>query len=244
MSDPEPTKIFYDAECGFCRAATGLVLAWDRRGRLTPVPLQDPAATDLLGGLSELERMASAHLVTPQGERSSGGDAVAPLLDQLPRGSRLAALSRRFPAQCRGAYGFVAGRRDLLIKLVPAAARRAADREIERRAVAPAPSGEAASPPPPTEQRAIPNERESLGPDRAVDPHRVLNTPVGDPDPTEWPDPFDRREDPRDPPDPDGAMFGEEPHPVPGSLSTSEPPASEDPEAEELREKRSRDKLE
>jgi predicted DCC family thiol-disulfide oxidoreductase YuxK len=133
MPSQEPTKIFYDAECGFCRAATGLVLAWDRRGRLRPVPLQDPAAAGLLGGLTELERMASAHLVTPRGERSSGGDAIAPLLDQLPRGARLAALSRRFPGQCRGAYAFVAARRNQLIKVVPAAARRAADRTIERR---------------------------------------------------------------------------------------------------------------
>jgi hypothetical protein len=34
---------------------------------------------------------------------------------------------------------------------------------------------------------------------RDRDPHHALNTPVGDPDPTEWPDPYDRREDPRAP---------------------------------------------
>jgi hypothetical protein len=59
------------------------------------------------------------------------------------------------------------------------------------------------------------------------EPHHVLNNPVGDPDPTEWPDPYDKREDPRDPPDPDG----EEPHPASGSHSTSEPHPSKDPEA-------------
>ena len=64
------------------------------------------------------------------------------------------------------------------------------------------------------------------------DPHHSLNTPVGDPDPTEWPDPYDHRPDPRDPPDPDGAPFGEAPHTVPGSESTSEPHPSQDPEAE------------
>jgi hypothetical protein len=31
------------------------------------------------------------------------------------------------------------------------------------------------------------------------DPHRPLGNPVGDPDPTEWPDPYEEREDPRDP---------------------------------------------
>src|SRR5436309_1902553 len=34
------------------------------------------------------------------------------------------------------------------------------------------------------------------------DPHHVLNNPASDPDPTEWPDPYDKRPDPRDPPNP------------------------------------------
>jgi hypothetical protein len=52
------------------------------------------------------------------------------------------------------------------------------------------------------------------------EPHHVLNNPVKDPDPTEWPDPYDKRE-----------AFGEEPHPSTGARSTSEPHPSEDPEA-------------
>lgn len=74
-------------------------------------------------------------------------------------------------------------------------------------------------------------------------PHHALNIPVGEPDPTEWPDPYDKREDPRDPPDPDGLPFGEDPHPATGGHSTSEPHPSEDPEVEALREKYDRDKL-
>jgi hypothetical protein len=61
-------------------------------------------------------------------------------------------------------------------------------------------------------------------------PHQALNNPVGEPDETEYPDPFETRPDPRDPVDPDGAPFGEEPHPVVGSESTSEPPLENDPE--------------
>lgn len=70
--------------------------------------------------------------------------------------------------------------------------------------------------------------------DRSKDetPHSGLNAPVDEPDPTEWPDPYDRREDPLDPPDPDGKPFGEEPHAPGGSQSTSEPHPSDDPEAE------------
>ncbi len=31
------------------------------------------------------------------------------------------------------------------------------------------------------------------------DPHHALNNPIGDPDPTEYPDPYEKRPDPRDP---------------------------------------------
>jgi hypothetical protein len=53
------------------------------------------------------------------------------------------------------------------------------------------------------------------------DPHHDLNNPVGEPDETEWPDPYEKREDPRG-----------EGHPPTGSRSTSEPHPSQDPEAE------------
>jgi hypothetical protein len=58
---------------------------------------------------------------------------------------------------------------------------------------------------------------------RDRDPHHALNNPVGDPDPTEWPDPYETREDPRAP----GADV------TTGSHSTSEPHPSHDPEADQ-----------
>lgn len=67
---------------------------------------------------------------------------------------------------------------------------------------------------------------------RDREPHHTLNNPATDPDPTEWPDPYERREDPRDPPDPDGEILGEEPHPQTGSQSTSEPHPPRRPEGE------------
>jgi hypothetical protein len=63
------------------------------------------------------------------------------------------------------------------------------------------------------------------------DPHHPLNNPVGEPDETEWPDPYEKREDPRD-----------EDHPQTGSTSTSQPHPSQDPEAEPA-EPPKRDKL-
>lgn len=58
---------------------------------------------------------------------------------------------------------------------------------------------------------------------RDPNPHHALNNPVDDPDPTEWPDPYEQRPDPRGP---------DTPHPQTGSGSTSEPHPSQDPEAE------------
>jgi hypothetical protein len=75
------------------------------------------------------------------------------------------------------------------------------------------------------------------------EPHHALSNPVKEPDPTEWPDPYEKREDPRDPTAPEGATLGEAPHVDPGSLSTSEPHPSEDPEAEDRWEGPKRDRL-
>ena len=67
--------------------------------------------------------------------------------------------------------------------------------------------------------------------DRSRDPspHHALNNPIGEPDPTEWPDPYERREDPRAPAD---DMFAEPPHPPSGALSTGAPHPADDLEAE------------
>jgi hypothetical protein len=56
------------------------------------------------------------------------------------------------------------------------------------------------------------------------DPHHALNTPVGEPDPTEWPDPYEQRPDPRAP--------GEGARGAQGATTTSEPHPAQDPEAE------------
>jgi hypothetical protein len=55
------------------------------------------------------------------------------------------------------------------------------------------------------------------------DVHDALNEPVTDPDPTEWPDPYDRRPDPRDPAGETGEMDFGDAHTEAGATSTSEP---------------------
>jgi hypothetical protein len=63
------------------------------------------------------------------------------------------------------------------------------------------------------------------------DPHHVLNNPVGEPDPTEWPDPYETRPDPRDPAT-EGLPLGDDvPHAPAGATSTSEPHPDDDIEA-------------
>jgi predicted DCC family thiol-disulfide oxidoreductase YuxK len=270
MSGRQPSILFYDAECGLCRALTGLILAWDRGRRLQPVALQDPAAVERLSDLSEEERMRSWHLLGADGEHRSGGDAFAPLFAELPRGARLGQLARRFPAAADRLYALVAENRDRLGPLVPAPLRHRAEKTIRRRteedgagsaSPSPRPAAETEPDSPPPEPRSsgqptrapdgvpAPGFPEPPGKDPGAlpkdrDPHHVLNNPVvDDPDLTEWPDPYETREDPRDPADPDAMPFGEEPHPATGSISTSEPHPSQDPEAAERWEGPKRDKL-
>jgi hypothetical protein len=65
---------------------------------------------------------------------------------------------------------------------------------------------------------------------RERDVHDALNEPATDPDPTEWPDPYDKRPDPRAPgADADEMDFGDV-HPPTGATSTSEPHHEVDPQ--------------
>ncbi len=50
------------------------------------------------------------------------------------------------------------------------------------------------------------------------EPHHTLNNPVGEPDETEWPDPYEKRRDPRD----------DAPAPKPPSTSEPHPPMNKD----------------
>jgi hypothetical protein len=87
-----------------------------------------------------------------------------------------------------------------------------------------------------------PDERNTPPPPDDRDPHHELNNPATDPDPTEWPDPYDKRPDPRDPSDPDAQPFGDEAHAPTGATSTSEPHPDQDIEAGETKPP-NRDKL-
>jgi predicted DCC family thiol-disulfide oxidoreductase YuxK len=112
------SAILYDADCGFCRWSLGLFLRWDRRGRLRPVALQDPEADRLLLGMDAETKMASWHLVGPDGAVYSAGRAVEPLFRLLPGGRPFAAAAHAMPGLTDRGYAFVARHRTPLGKLV------------------------------------------------------------------------------------------------------------------------------
>ena len=78
--------LLYDADCGFCRWCVAVLLVKDRHHRLRPVALQDPRAVALLPGMDEATRMASWHLVAPDGTAGRPDAALAPALRLLPGG--------------------------------------------------------------------------------------------------------------------------------------------------------------
>jgi predicted DCC family thiol-disulfide oxidoreductase YuxK len=125
--------VLYDGDCGLCKWLLAGLLRWDRGARLRPVALQSPAADELLRDLEPAERMASWHLVSPDGARRSGGSAVPPLLQLLPGGRLPAAVSSRFPRLTERAYRWVAEHRTGLSRWVPATLKRRAGESVSRR---------------------------------------------------------------------------------------------------------------
>ena len=108
----------YDGDCGFCGWAVEKVLAWDRDGRIRPLPFQDPEADPFLDPVDPSARTTSWHLALPDGRVYSAGAAAAPLLRLLPGGAPLAAALGRFPRATERAYRAVAGNRDRAGRIV------------------------------------------------------------------------------------------------------------------------------
>jgi predicted DCC family thiol-disulfide oxidoreductase YuxK len=123
----------YDADCGLCRWTLGIVLAWDRRGRLRPVALQDPEANALLGGMDEERKMASWHLVDEAGRVHSAGAGFPALFRLLPGGAPLARLAARFPNAADRLYVAVASRRDSIGPKLPRSWVERATARVEQR---------------------------------------------------------------------------------------------------------------
>jgi predicted DCC family thiol-disulfide oxidoreductase YuxK len=110
--------LLYDEDCTFCRWSLDKVLAWDRRDRIRPVPIQGPVGQQLLADVPEEKRLESWHLVTPTGRVLSGGAAAAEELARvLPGAQPLEFLFRTFPSATDRAYRWVSDNRPRLVKL-------------------------------------------------------------------------------------------------------------------------------
>jgi predicted DCC family thiol-disulfide oxidoreductase YuxK len=127
--------LLYDADCGFCKVSLAVLLRWDTRRRLRPVPLGGDEGDALLRGMPADERMASWHLVEPDGTVRSAGAAFPALFALLPGGRPLARLTKRFPRASERAYRWVADHRSILGRPLPAAARRWAETQLSSRHV-------------------------------------------------------------------------------------------------------------
>jgi predicted DCC family thiol-disulfide oxidoreductase YuxK len=117
MGRPDSAVVLYDTDCGFCKWTLDKILAWDRRRRLRPVPIQSEEGARLLADVQRSKWLESWHLVLPSGEVRSAGKGLAPLAEMLPGGRPLAILFRRFPRITDSAYKYVAANRDRFARL-------------------------------------------------------------------------------------------------------------------------------
>ena len=81
---PVGYRFYWDSHCRLCNSLKKIGEMLDWRQRVTFVPLEsDPAEIDL-GHMSYDEKMASSHLVTPDGRVYSRGEGILGLAQLLP----------------------------------------------------------------------------------------------------------------------------------------------------------------
>ena len=114
--------LLYDGDCRFCRFTARAIEALDWRRRFGYLPFADELALELLASVPAGERQHSIHLVFPNGDIASAGDALAELSRVLPLGGVLTGAAhdhRRVRGAFHWGYGLVADRRGQLSSLVP-----------------------------------------------------------------------------------------------------------------------------
>jgi predicted DCC family thiol-disulfide oxidoreductase YuxK len=118
--------VLYDGECGFCAWGVAWLLRWDRARRLRAIPIQSEEGARVLAGVPPALRLTSWHVADEHGRLYSGGAALGPVLEEIPRAGPLAALARSCPRATEATYRFVAERRVSFGRLVPSAAKQRA----------------------------------------------------------------------------------------------------------------------
>ena len=114
--------LLYDGDCRFCRFMARAIETLDRDRHFGYLPFADELALDLLERIPADEREHSIHIVFPDGDIASAGDALAELSRVLPLGGVLTAAAHDHES-VRGAfhwsYDLVADQRGKLSGLVP-----------------------------------------------------------------------------------------------------------------------------
>lgn len=84
--------IIYDGECGLCEGSVGWIARRARPGDFEFLACQAPERRRRFPALEERACLEAMHLVLPDGRALRGADAVAKILERLPRWRWLARL--------------------------------------------------------------------------------------------------------------------------------------------------------
>lgn len=112
--------LIFDGSCGFCTRAVRWVQRWDRRGRVHPVPFQQPGVPQRYG-LTREECERAAWAITPDGQAHRGAAAVLVALGEALGCPAIGALYRIPPVRwaADALYGWVAAHRERLPGIRP-----------------------------------------------------------------------------------------------------------------------------
>lgn len=81
---PSSDVVIYDGQCRLCRASARLLDRFDRRGRLSFLPLQDERAKERYPDLSREDLERHVYAIERSGRRHAGAAAVRYLSRALP----------------------------------------------------------------------------------------------------------------------------------------------------------------
>lgn len=115
--------LLFDRDCGICSAMSRWIRAVDVQGRIRLRTIQ--SSRELLREIPDGSILDAFHMVTPDGQVTTGGDAVPTLIEALPMGAGLGRIvrgSRGLMSRVHAFYGFLTRFRDRLVCRVDFAA--------------------------------------------------------------------------------------------------------------------------
>jgi predicted DCC family thiol-disulfide oxidoreductase YuxK len=89
--------LVYDSDCGPCTRFKNVISWLDKYKHLEYSSLARADELNLLYQIPKTRRFSSFHLISPQGEISSGSFAIPNLIELLPLGRVVTALIRKIP---------------------------------------------------------------------------------------------------------------------------------------------------